>query len=259
MKLSFLLTVHNEDQDLDILLEQLVEYKQRNTEDEIVVLDDHSDNPKTLALFEKYADNIKLVKHSLNLNFGAHKQYGNEQCSGDWIFQCDSDEYFADDLLNGMKELIEANPEVELYLVPRINIIRGITEARAQPWGWEISKLEGLGGEKEFSTEDEEYLFLKKYKFIKSEEAVDSITVNVEYDYPILNWRSGDYQYRLYKNAPHIRWERPLHELIVGAKQITQIPREPSWALIHDKSMDKQEEQNKFYNQNFSQDLNVRR
>jgi glycosyltransferase involved in cell wall biosynthesis len=258
MKLSFLVTVHNEDQDLEILLDQLIEYKLSNEEDEIVVLDDNSDNPKTLEILKERIDHIRWVKHSLNLDFGSHKQHGNEQCTGDFIFQIDADEYFAEDLLHGLKGLVESNPDVELFLVPRINIIRGMTEKDATTWGWEISKLEGIGNEKEFTTEDEEYMFLRKHGFTNSEEPVDSITVNVQYDYPIINWRGGDYQFRFYKNSPHIKWERPLHELVTGAKQMTQIPRDPNWALIHDKSMKKQMSQNMFYNQNFSQEMNVR-
>jgi glycosyltransferase involved in cell wall biosynthesis len=259
MTLSFLVTVHNEDQDLEILLDQLIEYKLQNEEDEIVVLDDHSDNPKTIEILKERIDHIHWVKHELNLNFGAHKQHGNEQCKGDYIFQCDADEYFSEDLLYGLKDLVEANSDVELFLVPRINIIRGMTERDAMSWGWEISKIEGIGTSDEFTSEDEEYMFLKKHGFVTNEEPQDSITTLVTYDYPIINWRGGDYQYRFYKNAPHVKWERPLHELVVGAKKMTQIPRDPNWALIHDKSMKKQMSQNMFYNQNFSKEMNVRK
>lgn len=262
MKLSFLVTVHNEDSDLEILLDQLNEYLSSNPEDEIIILDDYSDNPKTIQIIDKYKDSVKVVKHKLDVNgggFGEHKQFGNEQCSGDFIFQCDADEYFSDDLLYGLKDLIQSNPQVDLFLVPRINIIRGLTEERAKPWGWEISKISGISNTKIFKTTDEEYMFLSKYNFITDEEAVNSIEIKVGYDYPIINWKSGDYQYRFYRNTPEIKWERALHELIVGAKVVTQIPREPALALIHDKSIDRQEKQNRFYINNFSKEMNVRK
>jgi len=261
MKISFLVTTHNEDSDLEILLDQLVEFV-KMSEDEIVVLDDYSDNPKTLQLFEKYADNIKLVKHKLDVKgsgFGGHKQFGNEQCSGDFIFQIDSDEYFSDGLLENMKSLISENPQVELFLVPRINIIRGMTERNAMMFGWEISKIDGIATEDVFHDNDEEFEFLKKYKFAVSESRISDNQVKLHYNYPICNWRSGDYQYRLYKNAPHIKWTRPLHELIEGAKVMTQIPREPNFALIHDKHMDRQIKQNQFYMSEFSKEMNVRK
>ena len=259
MKISFLVTVHNEDTDLDILLEQLVEYKLSNEEDEIVVLDDYSDNPKTEAVIKKYIDHIRYEKHHLNKNFGAHKQYGNELCNGDFIFQIDSDEYFTETLLVGLKGLVEQNPEVDLYLIPRINIIRGLTEERARPWGWEISKIDGITNTSTFLTDDEEYLFLKKYDFITDEAILNSIKVEVGYNFPIINWKSGDYQYRFYRNDPKIKWERELHEHIVGASTTTRLPINPEWALIHDKSIDRQEKQNRFYISAFSQQLNVRK
>jgi glycosyltransferase involved in cell wall biosynthesis len=229
MKLSFLVTVHNEGKnDFGILMEQLAEYLKTNSEDEVIILDDHSDNQETIDIINQYkCDNIKHVQHKLDLNFGAHKQFGNEQCSGNWIFQIDSDEYFSEGLLFGLKDLVSSNPNVELYLVPRINILRGLTQEAATKFGWEVSEIDGLGDENG--------------------------------NYKIINWRGGDYQYRFYKNDPKIRWERPLHELIVGAKTMTQIPREPNWALIHDKNLEKQLSQNAFYNQNFSREMNVRK
>jgi glycosyltransferase involved in cell wall biosynthesis len=259
MTLSFLVTVHNEDSDLDILLEQLVEYKLSNTEDEIVVLDDYSDNPKTLEIFEKYIDHIHLVRHHLNKDFGAHKQFGNEHCKGNFIMQVDADEYFSDGLLENLKSLISANPSVELFLVPRINIIRGMTEQTARMFGWEISQIDGISCENIFHDNDDEYLFLKRYNFIKQEKRITDNQVEVVYNYPIINWKSGDYQYRFYKNDPAIKWTRPLHELIEGAKVMTQIPREPNLALIHDKSMDRQIKQNQFYMSEFSPEMNVRK
>ena len=32
---------------------------------------------------------IKHYKHSLNKDYGSHKNYGIEHCHGDWIFQID--------------------------------------------------------------------------------------------------------------------------------------------------------------------------
>ena len=45
MKISYSMLVHNETNTLEKLLEFLVKYKQ--TQDEIVILDDYSDNEKT--------------------------------------------------------------------------------------------------------------------------------------------------------------------------------------------------------------------
>ena len=261
MKISFLVTIHNEGvNDLGFLLDQLSEYKKINPQDEIVVLDDYSDNLETLELLEKYKDDIKHVKHSLDLNFGRHKQAGNEQCSGEYVFQTDADEYFAEDLLYGLKDLVEENPDVELFLVPRINIIRGLTKEHLKRYPWDISKISGLGdGSAVMDQDSEEFKFLNDNGFVRGTGSLPNNKIRVSYDYPLINQKSGDYQFRFYANRPHIKWERPLHELIVGAKTITQIPNDPNWCLIHDKSIEKQLEQNAFYNKNFSKEMNVRK
>ena len=48
MKISYSILTHNEDESLRKLLEFLVKHK--DEEDEIVILDDYSDNPKTIEI-----------------------------------------------------------------------------------------------------------------------------------------------------------------------------------------------------------------
>jgi len=57
-----------------------------------------------------------------------------------------------------------------------------------------------------------------------------------------------DYQARLFKNAPNIKWQNPVHEIIVGAIAQATLPAEPRFCLLHNKSIDKQEKQNQLYN-----------
>ena len=68
-----------------------------------------------------------------------------------------------------------------------------------------------------------------------------------------------DYQSRVYRRDSEIRWERPLHELIRGAKTYAHLPPQEELSLYHPKTIEKQEKQNMFYNQNFSAEMNVRR
>ena len=74
------------------------------------------------------------------------------------------------------------------------------------------------------------------------------------------NWVNyPDYQSRVYRRDTEIRWTRPLHELIKGAKTYSHLPPQEELSLYHPKTIDKQEKQNMFYNENFSAELNVRR
>lgn len=71
-----------------------------------------------------------------------------------------------------------------------------------------------------------------------------------------VNWHGGDYQGRILKNLPHLRWERPLHEKIEGFKVSSKFPKEEDFALIHTKTIEKQIQTNISYNKEFSEELN---
>ena len=74
------------------------------------------------------------------------------------------------------------------------------------------------------------------------------------------NWVNyPDYQARVFKNSKDIRWTRPLHEHITGCKTYAHLPPQEELSLYHPKTLEKQIAQNKFYWENFSKDLLVRR
>jgi|TARA_R110000851_G_scaffold261845_1_gene414413 glycosyltransferase involved in cell wall biosynthesis len=68
-----------------------------------------------------------------------------------------------------------------------------------------------------------------------------------------------DYQARVFRNREDIRWTRPLHEYITGSKTYAHLPPHEELSLYHPKTIQKQEEQNMFYIDNFNKDLLVRR
>ena len=68
-----------------------------------------------------------------------------------------------------------------------------------------------------------------------------------------------DYLSRVFRNDEKIRWTRPLHEIITGCKTYAHLPPLEELSLYHPKTIEKQEQQNMFYNQNFSAEMNVRR
>ena len=61
-----------------------------------------------------------------------------------------------------------------------------------------------------------------------------------------------DYQARVFRRDSEIRWTRPLHEHIVGCKTYSHLPPLEELSLYHPKTIQKQEQQNLYYNQNFS-------
>jgi hypothetical protein len=61
-----------------------------------------------------------------------------------------------------------------------------------------------------------------------------------------VNW--PDYQWRIYKNIPDIKWKNKVHEVIEGYKTMAQLPAYEDLALYHPKTIQRQEKQNNYYN-----------
>jgi len=140
MKISYSILTHNETVSLMKLIDFLVSHK--DEEDEIVILDDYSDNEKTLAYLDAACSihEIKFEQRHLYNDFAGQKNYLRKMCSGEYIFNLDADEIPHKFLIENIKDILENNPEVDLFLVPRINIVEGITEEHAKKWGWRTNE-----------------------------------------------------------------------------------------------------------------------
>ena len=217
MKISYGITVHNEADELNRLLEILIH--KTDKEDEIVICDDYSDDETQFVIqswTQQYGHTktIKVYQRKLDGNFSAQKNSVIENSSGDYIFHIDADEYPHETLLQQLKEIITMN-DVDLIWIPRVNTVEGMKEEHIQKWGWRVSE-------------------------------------NNWVNYP-------DYQARVFRNREDIRWTRPLHEYITGCKTYAHLPPQEELSLYHPKTIQKQEQQNMFYNQNFSEEMNVRK
>jgi glycosyltransferase involved in cell wall biosynthesis len=137
MKISYALLTHNEGKYIETLLSFLINYK--HPEDEIVVVDDFSDDQETIEILKKYNDNIKLHYRVFD---GDHtqKNYLNSLCSGDYILQLDADELITPDFIQMLPELLKENNEIDLFIMPRINTVEGLTEEWIARWGWNVNE-----------------------------------------------------------------------------------------------------------------------
>jgi len=205
MSISYAITVCNEIVEIQNLIPFLLENKQ--PEDEIVVLYDSIGGTEPVEEF--------LRAKSVNAEFSWHKGEFNNHfadwknkltslCSGDYIFQIDADELPHKYLLQYLSKIIEYNPDNEVYLIPRVNTVDGLTNEHIQKWGWQVNEKGWV-------------------------------------NYP-------DYQWRLWKNKPEIKWKNKVHEVLEGYKTFSALPAEPEFSLNHPKSIDRQERQNAYYN-----------
>ena len=56
-----------------------------------------------------------------------------------------------------------------------------------------------------------------------------------------------DYQWRIYKNNKEIIWVNKVHEVLKGYNQYTELPPNDVTCLIHNKTIERQIKQNKYY------------
>jgi glycosyltransferase involved in cell wall biosynthesis len=56
-----------------------------------------------------------------------------------------------------------------------------------------------------------------------------------------------DYQWRIYKNSPSIKWVNKVHEVLTGYKSYATLPERQEYSLYHPKTIDRQEKQNNYY------------
>ena len=199
--ISIAITVCNEYRELETLLDYLQE-RALSPEYEIVVQIDQDNHTKEVVsvILDR---GIKHWFYPLNKDFASYKNELTKHCLGEFIFQIDADELIALEMLELLPQILKANPEVDLYYVPRINTVSGITPEHIQKWGW-------------------------------------------KYENERVNW--PDYQTRIYRNVPEIKWRNAVHEVIEGHKHFTVLPAVDELALIHPKTIEKQEKQNNFYN-----------
>jgi hypothetical protein len=141
MKISYAITIKDELIEIERLLNTLGEYKR--AEDEIVIVYDSKNGSKSVDEFlrSKTVSSSLFQWHSFEFegHFADLKNYLTKQCDGDYIVQIDADEYPNTQLIKNLPILLEANNQVDVFLVPRVNTVEGITDQHILKWGWNLN------------------------------------------------------------------------------------------------------------------------
>ena len=140
MKISYAIPVCNEHAELEKLLSFLIEHIDEN--DEIVVQCDKGNTTpevdKVLGTWQ--GGPLRVIHFPLNGHFSNFKNNLKEHCTGDWIFQIDADELPTYHLIRNLKELLLLNPTTEMFLVPRVNTVEGLTQEHVNKWRWNVNE-----------------------------------------------------------------------------------------------------------------------
>lgn len=143
MKISYAITVCNEFVEIQRLITFLL--KNKRPQDEIVVLVDMTKNEPTSELLGylhrlSSSSYIHLSEQNFNNHFADWKNYLTSICHGDYIFQIDADEIPHEHLLEILPEILEENNDCEVFLVPRINTVEGLTQDHINKWRWNVNE-----------------------------------------------------------------------------------------------------------------------
>jgi glycosyltransferase involved in cell wall biosynthesis len=139
MRISYAIPVCNEDRELDRLLAQLLFHETPNME-VVVQCDQGNTTPEVYRVLDKYSAFIRVIEFPLKGNFAAFKNNLKKHCTGAWIFQIDADEYLSDSLIKNLPSILQSNPAVDLFLVPRINTVEGLTQEHINKWQWRVDE-----------------------------------------------------------------------------------------------------------------------
>jgi glycosyltransferase involved in cell wall biosynthesis len=137
MKISYGITVCNEARELQHLIEFI--HPLLDKEDEIVVVyDDNRVTGEVLDVLEHHQEKVRAFPFDFQQNFLENKNYMNSECEGDYIFQIDADEIPSATLVKSLKSILEHNL-VDVLIVPRANVVKGLTQEHINKWGWQIN------------------------------------------------------------------------------------------------------------------------
>ena len=145
MKISYAIPVCNEYIELEKLLSFLIKHIDEN--DEIIVqCDEGNTTPEVYKVLDSFKapvglkDPLKIIEFPLRGHFSKFKNNLKEHCTGDWIFQIDADELPHESLIVNLKELLKLNPTTEMFLVPRVNTVEGLTQEHINKWRWNVNE-----------------------------------------------------------------------------------------------------------------------
>jgi hypothetical protein len=142
VNVTYAITVCNEIEEITRLINFL--HPRIQSDDEILVQYDEIGVTQQvndyLRIINQLHDNINVIGFPLNKDFASFKNNLKVHAKGIFIFQIDADEMPSEYLITNMYDLLEANLDIDLFFVPRVNTVEGLTESHIQKWRWNVNE-----------------------------------------------------------------------------------------------------------------------
>lgn len=242
LSISWCVCCWNEHSELSLLLKKLMKFL--GEDDEIVIQGDQgkvTDEVTSVIRGALKDSRVKYLEFPLNKDFASFKNNAFKHCEKDYIFLCDPDEIPHPKMLQYLKALLFENSDVQMFRIPRINIVQGLTPDYSKSQGWNVQKIKVP----KLDYDSKEILALYG---IRERDAWKG-----ELEIEVVN--PFDWQSRLFKNHIGICYQNKVHEVLKGYKVQSQLPvtmenfteLDFTWCLFHVKQLARQQFQNEFY------------
>jgi hypothetical protein len=142
INITYAVTVCNELEEITKLINFL--HPRIQSDDEILIQYDEDSTTDAvkqylLIISQLHNTNIRVISYPLNNDFASFKNNLKDNSNGIFIFQIDADEIPSEYLIENLHELLDYNKDVDLFFVPRINTVEGLTPKHIKKWGWNVS------------------------------------------------------------------------------------------------------------------------
>lgn len=239
ISISFCICVWNEAKELDLLLKRLI--PNLGDVDEIIIQGDQgkvTDEVISIVRGAMKDPRVKYLEFPLKKNFAEFKNNVIKNCSGEYCFLLDPDEIPHPRLLANLKFLLFENRDVEMFRLPRVNVVIGINEEYVREQRWNLVEIEIP--KLDYDSKN----ILELYGIKEKKDKLKVKVVNLP-----------DSQARIFKQGIKYKTDVKVHEQLEGFKIWTDLPFKKElfneldldWSLFHVKQFERQKNQNKFY------------
>jgi hypothetical protein len=143
INITYAITVCNELEEITNLINFI--HPRIESDDEILIQYDTDSATKEVKdylaiLSQLHNSNIKVISFPLNGDFASYKNNLKNHANGIFIFQIDADEIPSEHLMQNIHDFLEYNKDVDLFFVPRVNTVEGLTKQHIKKWKWQVSE-----------------------------------------------------------------------------------------------------------------------